>query len=82
MQYQRYHNLQIIINMPTFDILYQSVWDSTKILDKIQSEHKEEELMNLLENEFQKPIDITFLNDFLRSDYEYIYEQLGIEIED
>ena len=48
-------------------------------LNIIMENSKVQELMDLLEEQFPKPVDITAINDFLWFDSEYIYEQLDID---
>ena len=43
---------------------------------------KAQELMYLLEELFPEPVDIMTINDLLWFDEDFVYEQLGIEVDD
>ena len=51
-------------------------------LKTIEENEKEEELMTLLENTFEDVPTETEVNDFLWFDDDFIFEQLGIEMEE
>ena len=72
-----------IIKDCTFYSLYEELWcgalDTVK--DIIEKE-KTYELMQLLESIFYEPTNIGQINDFLWFDRDFIYEELGIEVED
>ena len=51
-------------------------------LDIIIKNDKLQELMCLLEELYPEPVDITTINDLLWFEEDFIFEQLGIEIDD
>jgi len=51
-------------------------------LDTIMENNKLQELICLLEELYPEPVDITTINDLLWFDEDFIFEQLGIEIND
>lgn len=68
--------------------LYDECWSGAiETLNRIKNEHKEHELMDLLEEYFpdDDPTnmpEITHLNDILWFDRDNIYEQLDIEVDE
>lgn len=64
--------------------LYCEAWSGAEdILDKIMREDKEDEFMDLFEQIFYDRIpSLTEINDWLRFEWEDIFDYLGIEGED
>ena len=59
--------------------LWGGALDTLKVIienDKLQN------LMNLLIVTYPKPVDITTINDLLWFESDFIYEQIGIEVDD
>jgi len=62
--------------------LEEELWSGAiDTLNVIIGNNKVSELMQLLEDIFYEPTDITTVNDFLWFDSDYIFEQLKIEEE-
>lgn len=66
-----------------YNDLRNNSWSGAeRTLDRIEEANKEEELMNLLEDIFNENIPTDReLNDFLWVDDDYIYESLGILVD-
>ena len=65
-----------------FEDLKRNSWSGAiNTLEKIEENEKEEELMQLLEYTFEDVPTETEVNDFLWFDDEFIFEELGIEME-
>ena len=65
-----------------FTELYTELWSgAVDMADTVIENAKTEALMQLLEEIFYEPIEITKINDFLWFDSDYIYEQLEIKEE-
>ena len=63
--------------------LRNELWSgAVDTFDEIVAHHKLEELIQLLEEMYQEPVDITTINDLLWFDDEFIYEQLEIGLKD
>ena len=67
-----------------FNDLLDEVWSGAiETMQKVQEAQKEDELMELLEEEFNNGIPtITEVNDFLWFEDDFIFEQLEIEEEE
>lgn len=67
-----------------FEDLKNICWSGAiDTLETIEEKEKEEELMELLEGSFEDNIPTeTELNDFLWFDDDFIFKQLGIEVEE
>ena len=66
-----------------FEDLKRNSWSGAiNTLKTIEENEKEEELMTLLENTFEDVPTETEVNDFLWFDDDFIFEQLGIEMEE
>lgn len=66
-----------------FDDLKENSWSGAiNTLETIEENEKEEELMQLLENTFSDVPTETEVNDFLWFDDDFIFEELGIEVEE
>jgi tRNA U54 and U55 pseudouridine synthase Pus10 len=66
-----------------FNTLMDECWCCEDVLNKIYDEDKEDEFMDFLEEYFYENIPtMTELNDLIRFDWEWIFEQLGIEDEE
>lgn len=69
----------------SFDELMNLCWSGAiHTLNTIESLDKEDELMNLLSDIFydDESCTLTTINDFLWFDSDYIFELLGIEVEE
>ena len=66
-----------------FEDLKRNSWSGAiDTLETIEENEKEEELMQLLEYTFEDVPTETEVNDFLWFDYDFIFEELGIEVEE
>ena len=66
-----------------FNDLENECWDCDSVLDAISENNKEEEFMDLLEEQFCGDIPtMTEVNDFIRFDDDFIFDELGIRIDD
>ena len=66
-----------------FNDLENECWECDSVLDAISENNKEEEFMDLLEEEFGDDIPtMTEVNDFIRFDDDFIFDALGIRIYD
>ena len=66
-----------------FNTLMDECWCCEDVLNKIYDEDKEDEFMDFLEEYFYENIPtMTELNDLIRFDWEWIFEQLGTEDEE
>ena len=66
-----------------FNDLENECWECDSVLDAISENNKEEEFMDLLEEQFNGDIpDMTEVNDFIRFDDDFIFDELGIRIDD
>lgn len=67
----------------TFYDLQERVWgNAEQILDEVSAQEKEEEFMDYIEMVFaddMNPPSMTQLNDFISYDWEYIYQNIGME---
>jgi len=62
-----------------FSELYAELWSgAVDTVDTVIENQKANELMQLLEEIFYEPTEITQINDFLWFDSDYVYEQLEI----
>lgn len=63
--------------------LKDEVWEgAVDTLDKIENEGKQDELMEFLESYFIDIPTITEVNDLLWFENDYIFESLGMEVEE
>ena len=66
-----------------FNDLQNECWECDCTLDAISENNKEEEFMDLLEEQFGGDIPtMTEVNDFIRFDDDFIFDALGIRIDD
>lgn len=66
-----------------FDDLKENSWSGAiNTLETIEENGKEEELMLLLDNIFEDVPTETEVNDFLWFDDDFIFKELGIEVEE
>ena len=66
-----------------FNDLENECWDCDSVLDAISENNKEEEFMDLLEEQFDGDIPtMTEVNDFIRFDDDFIFDELEIRIDD
>ena len=72
-----------VINQVDFDILYEQSWgQAVEVLDEISNANMEEELMDFLEDLYPEGADAIELNDLLAYDWEWVYSQIGMPIDD
>lgn len=63
--------------------LKDEVWQgAVDTLDRIEKEEKQDELMEFLENYFVDVPTMTEVNDLLWFESDYIFESLGMEVEE
>ena len=66
-----------------FNDLENRCWECDSVLDAISENNKEEEFMDLLEEQFGGDIPtMTEVNDFIRFEDDFIFDELGIRIDD
>lgn len=66
-----------------FNDLENECWECDSVLDAISENNKEEEFMDLLEEQFGGDIPtMTEVNDFIRFDDDFIFDELGIRIDE
>lgn len=66
-----------------FNTLMEECWCCEDVLNRIYDEDKEDEFMDWLEEYYYENIPtMTELNDLIRFDWEWIFEQLGIDDDD
>ena len=66
-----------------FNDLENECWECDYTLDAISENNKEEEFMNLLEEQFGGDIPtMTEVNDLIRFEDDFIFDALGIRIDD
>lgn len=66
-----------------FDDIYQNSWSgAVDTLNTISNEGKEDDLMELLDELYPNGVEENDLNDFLWFDDDYIFNELGIDLEE
>ena len=66
-----------------FNDLENECWECDSVLDAISENNKEEEFMDLLEEQFDGDIPtMTEVNDFIRFEDDFIFDALEIKIYD
>ena len=66
-----------------FNDLENECWECDSVLDAISENNKEEEFMDLLEGQFCGDIPtMTEVNDFIRFEDDFIFDELGIGIDE
>jgi hypothetical protein len=66
-----------------FDDIYQNSWSgAVDTLNTVLDEGKEDDLMELLDELYPDGVDENDLNDFLWFDDDYIFNELGINLEE
>lgn len=66
-----------------FDDIYQNSWSgAVDTLNTISNEGKEDDLMELLDELYPYGVNENDLNDFLWFDDDYIFNELGIDLEE
>lgn len=66
-----------------FDDIYRNAWDrAVDTLDIISNEGKENDLMEFLDIVYPDGVDENKLNDFLVFEDDYIFNELGINLEE
>lgn len=72
-----------VIDEYDFDTLYNNSWgQSVSILNEIDEADKSEDLMDLLEDIYPDGVDGIELNDLISYDWEWIYKQIGMPIDE
>jgi len=74
--------LSIIKDINDYELRNELWSGALDTLETIIENDKLQELMYLLEELYPEPVDITTINDLLWFDEDFIFEQLGIEIND
>ena len=75
--------LKIIKNNCDFYDLYRNAWgQAIEVLDEIRKWGREDDLMDYLEDCFPEGADEVELNDLLAYDWEWVYSQIGMPIDD
>lgn len=75
--------LKIIKQCCDFDDLYRNSWgQAIEVLDEIRKWGREDDLMDYLEDCFPDGADEVELNDLLSYDWEWVYSQIGMPIDD
>ena len=72
-----------VIEEYDFETLYTNSWGQARdILLEIDEEDMSEELMDFLEDLYPEGADAIELNDLLAYDWEWVYSQIGMPIDD
>lgn len=72
-----------VINQVDFDTLYGNAWgQAVEVLKEISKEGMEEDLMDFLEDLYPDGVDGIDLNDLLAYDWEWVYKQIGMPLEE
>lgn len=72
-----------VIDEYDFDTLYNnSGGQAVSVLSEIDEHDKSEELMDFLEDLYPDGADAVELNDLLAYDWEWVYSQIGMPIDD
>lgn len=75
--------LKIIKQCCDFDELHNNSWgQAIEVLDEIRKWGREDDLMDYLEDCFPDGADEVELNDLLSYDWEWVYSQIGMPIDD
>lgn len=75
--------IKIIKQCCGFEDIYKNSWgQAIKVLDEIREWGKEDDLMDCLEDYFPDGVDEVELNDLLAYDWEWVYSQIGLSIDD
>jgi len=74
--------LSVIKTISAFELKAELWSGATDTWETIAEENKLQELMDLLAELYPEPVDITTINDLLWFDDDFIFEHLGMEIED
>lgn len=75
--------LKIIKHCCDFDDLYNNSGEQAKeVLDEIRKEGMEDKLMDFLEYHYPEGADEIELDDLLSFDWGWVYEQIGMPIND
>lgn len=75
--------IKIIKQCCDFDDLYRNSWgQAIKVLDEIRKWGREDDLMDYLEDCFPDGADEVELNDLLSYDWDWVYSQIGMPIDD
>lgn len=65
-----------------YDLRDNSWGQAKRILDEISDADKEDDLMNFLESYYEDSVDETDLNDLLSYEWEWLYEEIGMNTDD
>lgn len=72
-----------VIDEYDFDTLYNnSCGQAVSVLNEIDEADKSEDLMDLLEDIYPDGVDSIELNDLISDDWEWIYKQIGMPIDE
>lgn len=72
-----------VIDEYDFDTLYNNSWgQAVSVLNEIDEADKSEDLMDLLEDIYPDGVDGIELNDLISYDWEWIYKQIGMPIDE
>ena len=75
--------MKIIKQACDFDDLYRNSWgQAIEVLNEIKGRGYEEELIDYLEDCFPDGADEIELNDLLAYDWEWVYSQIGMSLEE
>lgn len=75
--------LKIIKQCCDFDDLYKGSWgQAEEVLDEIRKEGKEDDLMDFLEDYYPDGVDEIDLNDLLAYDWEWVYKNIGMPMDE
>ena len=74
--------ISIIKDVRDYELKNELLSGALHTLDTIIEKGKLQELIYLLDELFQEPVDIITINDLLWFEEYFIYEQLGIELEE
>ena len=79
-------SITIKTEIDTFSELRELTWCCEFVLDAIEKAEKEDDFMSHLEEMFfmsgEELPTMTELNNYIRFEWEYIYESLGIDLEE
>lgn len=74
--------IKVTQEMDFMDIWNTAWGQACTIMEEICNADKEEELMDLLEELYSEGVDRTTLNDLLAYDWEWVYENIGMPVEE
>jgi len=74
--------LSIIKDMSIYDLKNELWSGALDTLEAIIQNNKLQDLLDLLQELYPEPVDITTINDLLWFDEDFVYDQLEIDIDD